>query len=447
MVQRRADNFKPRVREKLAGGNRPARIAQGDLRLGLGLERLECRTLLSVTSGLGVMGDSATAGSSVTKWPGMLQTYEGLNFGGAGLPYNFAVGGATSGSVLSGGQDTELAAQVSAGNVTLGMILIGNNDYGAQLNQIATGTLTGAALTSFQNTIVSNIETATNTVLAAKPQGFILGSVPDITFEPISASLDTNPTEKARVENSISAVNSQLIAYAAARGIPYLNFYGLAGALGGVTQIVVGGVPISLVNTGTDPHDFFLDTVHPGIVGDAIIANLWMAAINKGYGTNLPLFTDQQILGFAGLGSSYTGETFSTAVNLSNFVTVTPSSVVGRDLFYANSGYDKQTNTALPWTPLAQSDDNAIASDKSAYLPGSGAATFGNVSSYIQGINGIMVDLLGGGAHSAININDFVFKSGNTVSVDGTWTTLSGADLPTVSVRLGMTGAATAPAR
>ena len=78
-------------------------------------------------------------------------------------------------------------------------------------------------------------------------------------------------------------------------------------------------------------------------------------------------------------------------------------------------------------------------------MPGPGAgspATFASVSSYSLGVNGIMVDLSPGGSHSSINISDFVFKSGNTASVDGTWTTLSGANLPTVSVRLGMTGSA-----
>ena len=133
----------------------------------------------------------------------------------------------------------------------------------------------------------------------------------------------------------------------------------------------------------------------------------------------------------------------STAMNSSTAtVAASGSQIVGRRIFYSGSGYDKQTNTAFPWTPLAFSDDNAIATDKSAYLPGSGAATFANVSSYAQGINGIMVDLLGGGAHSSITASDFIFKTGNTPSVDGTWTTLSGANLPTVSVRLGMTGAA-----
>jgi ELWxxDGT repeat protein len=57
------------------------------------------------------------------------------------------------------------------------------------------------------------------------------------------------------------------------------------------------------------------------------------------------------------------------------------------------------------------SDDNAIAPDKTAYLPGVGTSTFSAVSSYDKGINGLMVDL--SGAHGAITVNDFVFKRGN----------------------------------
>ncbi|HEV3136479.1 MAG TPA: hypothetical protein VGZ26_01220, partial [Pirellulales bacterium] len=118
------------------------------------------------------------------------------------------------------------------------------------------------------------------------------------------------------------------------------------------------------------------------------------------------------------------------------------STVDERFLFYSGSTRYDLPGGSNGRTPLAFSDDNAIATDKSAYLPGSGAATSANVSSYNQGINGIMVDLSPGGSHSSININDFSFKSGNSASVDGTWTTLSGAALPTVSVRLGMTGSA-----
>ena len=278
-----------------------------------------------VLHGLGVMGDSGSDGSSVNKWPGMLQADRGLNFGGAGLPFNHAVSGATSSTVLSGGQNTALATQVSAGSVTTGIILIGNNDYGGVATSLANGTLNGTALTNFQTSIVTNIETATGSVLFAGAQGFLLGSVDDFTVEPVAAAIAADPTEKARVQNSISAVNAQLQAYAAGEHIPFVNFYALENTPGFSGSITVGGVAISLVNTGSDPHDFFLDGLHPGIVGNALIANMWMEGLNVAYSTNLSLFSDQQILNLAGLGGSYTGETFSTAINMANYIDFVPA--------------------------------------------------------------------------------------------------------------------------
>ncbi|MBI3837506.1 MAG: SUMF1/EgtB/PvdO family nonheme iron enzyme [Planctomycetia bacterium] len=103
-------------------------------------------------------------------------------------------------------------------------------------------------------------------------------------------------------------------------------------------------------------------------------------------------------------------------------LSITPSTVVGRFLFYDNSpAYD---TTGSVQSPLPYSDDNAIATDKSAYIANGSAATFANVSSYSKGINGIMVDLQGGGAHTSIALanilNDFTFKVGNNSS-PSTW--------------------------
>ena len=83
---------------------------------------------------------------------------------------------------------------------------------------------------------------------------------------------------------------------------------------------------------------------------------------------------------------------------------------------------------------LPFSDDNAIAPDKSAYLPDGSLATFANVSSYSRGINGIMVDLNGGGNHTSISANDFVFKHGNN-NAPSTWAAVPAT--PTISVRVG----------
>jgi hypothetical protein len=113
-----------------------------------------------------------------------------------------------------------------------------------------------------------------------------------------------------------------------------------------------------------------------------------------------------------------------------------PSYTISRDgytgpfLFYNNS--PRYDTTGNPQAPLPFRDDNAIASDKVAYLPGSGAATFANVSSYTRGINGIMIDIPS--QHGTITAADFVFKVGNN-NAPNNW---ANAPTPTtVSVRPG----------
>ena len=122
------------------------------------------------------------------------------------------------------------------------------------------------------------------------------------------------------------------------------------------------------------------------------------------------------------------GEFVLNAVGALNTV---PATIAGRRLFYNQSG----TSTRYDGNNLAinASDDNAIATDKTAYLwQAAGAATFANVSSYTKGINGIMVDI--SGSHPSITADDFIFRVGNNNS-PGLWGT---ANAPTsISVRAG----------
>lgn len=116
--------------------------------------------------------------------------------------------------------------------------------------------------------------------------------------------------------------------------------------------------------------------------------------------------------------------------------TVAPQ-VKGRYVFYNDSSFDGND------TGANSNDDNAIAPDKVALLPGD-TATSANVTNYVDGINGIMVDILadlpqdGSGNYliSTDSANDFTFKVGNS-SDPSTWTTLSGSTLPSVTVRAG----------
>jgi hypothetical protein len=88
----------------------------------------------------------------------------------------------------------------------------------------------------------------------------------------------------------------------------------------------------------------------------------------------------------------------------------TAATIVGRRVFYNNSLFDG--NDPAPNV----GDDNAIAADKAALLPGQGPATFANYTSYTRGINGIMIDVAGlpAGAGAALSAADFAFHAGNT---------------------------------
>ena len=77
--------------------------------------------------------------------------------------------------------------------------------------------------------------------------------------------------------------------------------------------------------------------------------------------------------------------------------------VTGRYVFYNNSFYDDESRG---WT-----DANAIASDKVALRPGEQAG-FDNYTSYVNGINGIIVDVDSLAIPGGIDAGDFTFKVG-----------------------------------
>jgi glucuronoarabinoxylan endo-1,4-beta-xylanase len=102
------------------------------------------------------------------------------------------------------------------------------------------------------------------------------------------------------------------------------------------------------------------------------------------------------------------------------------STIAGRNIFYNGSKFD------------SISDDNAIATDKQALLPG-GTATFANYTSYSRGINGIMIDIQRLANPAALTAADFQFKLGND-STPSAWTTASEPISITVRQGAGVSG-------
>jgi autotransporter-associated beta strand protein len=140
-----------------------------------------------------------------------------------------------------------------------------------------------------------------------------------------------------------------------------------------------------------------------------------------------PSLLEDEVIYSAMWGASETGETLRRlGVGLwgdspASWAASTPSpgtfyvtpALVSEHVFYNQSAYD--SNNAAAET----ADDHAIATDKTALLPGQ-KATLANYTSYVRGLNGIMVDIAALANPSSLSTADFQFREGNS-STPGSW--------------------------
>jgi lysophospholipase L1-like esterase len=257
--------------------------------------------------GFATMGASETQGNTYSgSWVPYLAVDRGLNFGPS-QSYNRAVGGATTTSLLSGNQHTQVRNIVQAGNADVAFLFIGGNDFGPVALQLAGGTLDK---NTWAARMVSRMMTATDTVLTANPKGMIIAGLPDMTLMPAAQSyLPSLPSEALQnVLDAINLVNTQLKAQVLARDLVFLD---TAAAMRDMNAepLKVGGVTIQTVGSSSNPTYFFQDGLHPAVVGNGIFANLMITAINEGFDQNIALIPDQLMLQKAGLAAQFTGQT------------------------------------------------------------------------------------------------------------------------------------------
>ena len=109
----------------------------------------------------------------------------------------------------------------------------------------------------------------------------------------------------------------------------------------------------------------------------------------------------------------YGGNTNFTTSTSAALAQAVQASVAGEDIFYFDSALDGNA------TSPSSADDNAIATNKSALLPGQ-TATSANFTNFASGINGIDVDINGLANPSALSASDFQFIAGNS-STPSSW--------------------------
>ena len=286
---------------------------------------------------LGVMGDSLSDeyaeesyGAYAESWVEQLVLHASVDAGPtaseAGAPggsfgeprrtgygQNWARSGATSESLLSGGQHTGLAVQVSSDGIQYSVLAIGANDFhpsGATYQGIYAGTWSTTQIDAYVSQRLVNIELALDPVLAIGSR-LLLVNVPDYGVTPTVRGFFPDSAGRQAVSDVIAQVNAGLETIAQVRGLVLFDIYESSIAIFGAhvsprTTLLLGNVAIDLAASDTagggNPTAAFVhDGVHPNTTLQGIIAASVAEALNIGYDAGIPVFTEEQILAHRGL--------------------------------------------------------------------------------------------------------------------------------------------------
>ena len=256
----------------------------------------------------------------------------------SGYKYNWARDGSTSNTLLSAGQHTGLAWQGITEGIDYAVLMIGANDQfvatgGTSASfyfNVYQGNWSPAQIDNWIDGVVANIDTA----LSALPNSVdpVLVGVPDYGVTPDVQAGYTNAAGRQAVQDVLSGqLNARIEEIAQARQLPFVDILGATTAIFGTHAVPnltvdIGNVAIELTQTDTPSNSnptaaFVHDGVHPHTTLQGTIANVMVAALNKGYGAGLTPLSEQQILANAGL--AYGGvDTLQSQIGLnSNYVT------------------------------------------------------------------------------------------------------------------------------
>ena len=280
---------------------------------------------------VGALGDSYTDEyrfyppdrSRARNWVEILAATRGVSFGpfttrsrGAprdqGFAFDWALEGATSNDMVRD-QLPGLAAQVARGKVRYAWIFIGGDDFLDFLRDVATGRVApDQALTTLgqvESQIETNFTRAVNTLLAANPKvKLVVSTLPDVSLLPlVRAAAADIPAAQAVVgatDQQVQKYNALIRDTAAGNSrIALVDLAATAAQLSARARggsVRFGGTAIDLARPGDGYHHFFLaDGIHVGTVGQGIIAEAFVKAVDAMFGAGLAPLPPRQIVRFA----------------------------------------------------------------------------------------------------------------------------------------------------
>jgi lysophospholipase L1-like esterase len=295
---------------------------------------------------MGAMGDSLTDeyieeayGIYATNWVQQLVIYRGINVGptaaAAGQPggtwgtprrtgyeFNWALSGDTSADLLADGQHTGLAAQVVPFGITHAVLAIGANDFNPDFltypdsaySPVYNNSWSTAQISNYVAQTLTNIETALATVVTTGVR-MVVFNILDYGKTPAVYNnfFYTNGSKRERVAAVIEQANAGLINICQKWQVPLVDAFGLQKVIFGSNTnlqqlLYIGNVAIHLQQSDSNPTNqpnrtaaFVADGAHPHTTIQGLFANMAMEGFWLGYGTQVSLFTEQEILNHAGL--------------------------------------------------------------------------------------------------------------------------------------------------
>ena len=309
----------------------------------LGLTLMLAATAQAVT--LGAIGDSYTEEFAIKgtrnrhrNWVEQLATAKRVSFGNpSGSPtqyqYNYAFSGATTDDAIS----YQLPSVLNdLSNLDYVVINIGLNNFAGWVDDPTGGPSVPqtyrdiynnntTVTTNTINNVFGDIQLMVNSILAQDPhKKIVLANVPDwgATIGFRSNRVDTvfnidftgisNSSQRGRVTDAVTSLNSQLATYANGLGIPVVDNFSLLNLAlqnplyfpdfdgPGPTVNVTSNPSISGQGNGTY---FWADALHAGTLYQGLFANAVLDAIDEAYGESvIPLLPRQ-------IAAAYTGST------------------------------------------------------------------------------------------------------------------------------------------
>jgi len=251
----------------------------------LAVEQLDERVLPSATATVAVMGDSLSASYQGTpqgaagdrNWVQLLQAEGDKHL----AIDDVAVPGASSATL--GPQVAAVAGLVHSGAAQYATLIVGGNDVLAYLPSIFAGNPT-----PFVSEVVAHIESALDTVAAAGPVHLVVGNIPDISITPAFQARVSNPFLRHEVSRATMLANQQIEEFAASRGIPVIDLFGLG--YKNQQPLMIDGVTLTNLSA---PDGF-----HPGTIAQGVLADTILEALGDAYDPSLERFklTEQQLL-------------------------------------------------------------------------------------------------------------------------------------------------------